>query len=371
MGEPQGVCTPRGGHCGGSYDRTGGAGTLWRCGTSCSCSRSPRGTMVFPSSWGGTALAAAGGARCGPAEIALADHRGAAGAGRRRAAAGRGRVPDIPLPRGRGLTGDRGGGGEIGGAVASGSRPFEVQLTRWPPPRGDDAAGHVHGTDELGRILPRTDILVLALPLTASTVGLVDREMLSRLPDDALAGATRAGALATPPPSRPRCARDGPARRHHVGGSQPLPGEHPLMGAAGRSCCPTWAAPTRPTGPGCGAWSWSSWSVCVRGARRSSWSSPVVHDVRLTCPPIDTRVRCVTPWGHESAQRIIQVLVLAVLIWTTGLREPRRAHRQGPEPRNPWTGPLIHVRGHHPLSSPAEHHPVRHHHHHARRTQPR
>ena len=78
------------------------------------------------------------------------------------------------------------GVGEIGGAVASRLRPFEVQLTRVASSARDDAAGHVHGTDELGEILPRTDILVLALPLTASTAGLVDREMLSRLPDDAL-----------------------------------------------------------------------------------------------------------------------------------------------------------------------------------------
>lgn len=130
------------------------------------------------------------------------------------------------------------GVGEIGGAVASRLRPFEVQLTRVASCARDDAAGHVHGTDELGEILPRTDILVLALPLTASTAGLVDRELLSRLPDDALVVNVGRGPVVDTAAltsevcaGRLRCALD-------VVDPEPLPGEHPLMGAAGSIVLP-------------------------------------------------------------------------------------------------------------------------------------
>ena len=91
---------------------------------------------------------------------------------------------------------------------------------------------------ELGEILPRTDILVLALPLTASTVGLVDREMLSRLPDDALVVNVGRGPVVDTAAltsevcaGRLRCALD-------VVDPEPLPGEHPLMGAAGSIVLP-------------------------------------------------------------------------------------------------------------------------------------
>ena len=130
------------------------------------------------------------------------------------------------------------GVGEIGGAVVARLQPFEVQLTRVASSSRDDAAGHVHGIDELEGILPATDILVLALPLTASTAGLVDRRLLSRLPDDALVVNVGRGPVvdtaaltAEVCAGRLRCALD-------VVDPEPLPGEHPLMAAAGSIVLP-------------------------------------------------------------------------------------------------------------------------------------
>lgn len=50
----------------------------------------------------------------------------------------------------------------------------------------DEEWGHVHGVDELEDLLPDVDAVVIAVPLTSSTAGLVDAEFLARLPDGAL-----------------------------------------------------------------------------------------------------------------------------------------------------------------------------------------
>jgi len=46
--------------------------------------------------------------------------------------------------------------------------------------------GAIHGLSELDGLLPLADVVVLATPLTEETRGLVDREFLAALPDDAL-----------------------------------------------------------------------------------------------------------------------------------------------------------------------------------------
>ena len=78
------------------------------------------------------------------------------------------------------------GVGKIGGAVISRLAPFEVELTRVASHAREDEAGRIHGIDELDEILPRTDILVLALPLGDATRDLVGERTLALLPDDAL-----------------------------------------------------------------------------------------------------------------------------------------------------------------------------------------
>ncbi|RKQ36624.1 NAD(P)-dependent oxidoreductase [Kocuria tytonis] len=130
------------------------------------------------------------------------------------------------------------GAGEVGRAVAARLEPFEVALTRVASTARDDASGHVHGVAELGEILPRTDVLVLALPRTDSTEGLVDGAVLARLPDDALVVNVGRGAVvdtealtAEVTAGRLRCALD-------VVEPEPLPGDHPLMGAAGSIVLP-------------------------------------------------------------------------------------------------------------------------------------
>ena len=130
------------------------------------------------------------------------------------------------------------GVGEIGRAVISRLAPFEVELTRVASHAREDEAGRIHGIDGLDEILPRTDILVLALPLSDSTRDLVGERTLALLPDDALVVNVGRGPVvntdaltAEVVSGRLRCALD-------VVDPEPLPGDHPLMSAAGSIVLP-------------------------------------------------------------------------------------------------------------------------------------
>jgi phosphoglycerate dehydrogenase-like enzyme len=74
------------------------------------------------------------------------------------------------------------GAGSIGEAIAARLRPFEVSLNLVArrPRRG------VHGLGELPALLPEADIVVMIVPLTAETTGMVDDDFLAALPDGAL-----------------------------------------------------------------------------------------------------------------------------------------------------------------------------------------
>jgi phosphoglycerate dehydrogenase-like enzyme len=121
------------------------------------------------------------------------------------------------------------GYGSIGAAVEARLAGFEVELLRVAhhPREG------VHGTDALEQLLPRTDVLIVLLPLTTQTRGLLGAELLGRLPEgallvnaargavvdtDALLGLVQAGRL--------RAALD-------VTDPEPLPADHPLWSAPG------------------------------------------------------------------------------------------------------------------------------------------
>jgi phosphoglycerate dehydrogenase-like enzyme len=91
----------------------------------------------------------------------------------------------------------------------------------------------VHGMDELPDLLGRHDAVVLMVPLTEATTGLVDAEFLARMPDGAiLVNAARGkvvrtdALLAELTSGRLRAALD-------VTEPEPLPADHPLWTAPG------------------------------------------------------------------------------------------------------------------------------------------
>jgi phosphoglycerate dehydrogenase-like enzyme len=98
---------------------------------------------------------------------------------------------------------------------------------------GTSAREGVHGIDELPTLLGEHDAVVLMVPLTDATTGLVDAEFLARMPDGAvLVNAARGkvvdtGALlAELTAGRLRAALD-------VTDPEPLPADHPLWTAPG------------------------------------------------------------------------------------------------------------------------------------------
>ena len=74
------------------------------------------------------------------------------------------------------------GSGSIGSALVARLEPFEVALTQV----ARRARPGVHAVHELPDLLPEADVVVLLLPLTPETTGMVDARFLARMSDGAL-----------------------------------------------------------------------------------------------------------------------------------------------------------------------------------------
>lgn len=132
------------------------------------------------------------------------------------------------------------GYGSIGAAVEAHLAPFELETIRV----ARHARPGVHSVQELGSLLGLADIVVVLLPLTPATEGLLDREMLGRLPPGALlVNAARGPIVDTDAlvellwAGRIRAALD-------VTDPEPLPAGHPLWDAPGVLITPHFAGDT-------------------------------------------------------------------------------------------------------------------------------
>jgi phosphoglycerate dehydrogenase-like enzyme len=120
------------------------------------------------------------------------------------------------------------GHGSIGAAIERRLVPFEAEVVKVARTARDD----VHGWTELPALVPEADVVVLIVPLTDETRGLVDGDFLAAMPDgallvnaargpvvdtDALVEALRGGAIAG-------AALD-------VTDPEPLPADDPLLDA--------------------------------------------------------------------------------------------------------------------------------------------
>ncbi len=132
------------------------------------------------------------------------------------------------------------GYGEIGAAVEARLAPVDVELIRVA--RG--AREGVHPVADLGSLLPLADVVVVLLPLTPATTGLLDADMLARMRSGALlVNAARgpivdtAALLASLQAGHMRAALD-------VTDPEPLPTDHPLWDAPGLFITPHFAGDT-------------------------------------------------------------------------------------------------------------------------------
>lgn len=106
-------------------------------------------------------------------------------------------------------------------AVASTDRP------------GDDLVDRVHGIDRLPELLPRADVVVLALPLTERSRGLLDAEALALLPDGALVVNVARGGVVDTQALLAECTSGRLRAALDVTDPEPLPTGHPLWSAPG------------------------------------------------------------------------------------------------------------------------------------------
>jgi phosphoglycerate dehydrogenase-like enzyme len=125
------------------------------------------------------------------------------------------------------------GWGGVGKAIGARLIPFEVDLTAVASRARDEDGVAVHGVDELADLLPRTEVLILALPGGDSTRHIIDAAALALLPDGALVVNVGRGPLidtdalvAETASGRLRAALD-------VTDPEPLPADHPLWRSPG------------------------------------------------------------------------------------------------------------------------------------------
>ncbi|GAB2927189.1 2-hydroxyacid dehydrogenase [Streptomyces mayteni] len=137
------------------------------------------------------------------------------------------------------------GYGGIGGAIEDRLLPFEVaEVIRVASRARTAPRGPVHGIEELPKLLPNAEVVIVSTPLTDATRGLVDAEFLARLPDGALLVNVARGPvvdtealLAELGTGRLRAALD-------VTDPEPLPPGHPLWHAPGALITPHVGGPS-------------------------------------------------------------------------------------------------------------------------------
>ncbi|MFC7491698.1 MULTISPECIES: 2-hydroxyacid dehydrogenase [unclassified Knoellia] len=123
------------------------------------------------------------------------------------------------------------GYGSVGTAIARRFNAFDVTLAAVASRAraGDDLVDAVHGIDELPRLLPDQDVVVVIVPLNDSTHHLVDEDFLAAMPDGSLLVNVARGPVADTDAlvrhaGRLRIALD-------VTDPEPLPDGHPLWTA--------------------------------------------------------------------------------------------------------------------------------------------
>jgi phosphoglycerate dehydrogenase-like enzyme len=137
------------------------------------------------------------------------------------------------------------GAGDLGEQTAKRLRGFDAV----PVLVGNSARDGVHGSAELPTLLPDADMVVLTLPLTHRTEGMVDAGFLARMPDGAaLINVARgkivdtAALLAELQSGRLRAGLD-------VVEPEPLPAAHPLWNAPNLILTPHAAGNVKQAGP--------------------------------------------------------------------------------------------------------------------------
>jgi phosphoglycerate dehydrogenase-like enzyme len=133
------------------------------------------------------------------------------------------------------------GAGSIGSALAARLAPFEVSLTHVARTARDG----VHGVEELPRLLPEADIVVVLVPLTDQTRGLIDAGFLAAMRDGALLVNAARGPVADTAALAKEIGAGRIFAALDVTEPEPLPAGHPLWSMPGLLLTPHVAGSVR------------------------------------------------------------------------------------------------------------------------------
>jgi phosphoglycerate dehydrogenase-like enzyme len=121
------------------------------------------------------------------------------------------------------------GYGGVGRAIESRLKPFEVSIMRVARTARNSECGPISSTESLTDLLPKAEIVVIAVPLTDETTHMVDDAFLARMPDHSLLVNIARGKIADTEALISH-AKDGRLRLAlDVVDPEPLPRDHPLL----------------------------------------------------------------------------------------------------------------------------------------------
>ena len=132
------------------------------------------------------------------------------------------------------------GYGRIGAAVEARLAPFDVELIRV----ARSARAGVHSVEDLGALLGLADIVVVLLPLTPATTGLLDGDLLGRLRPGALLVNAARGPILDASALLELLRAQRISAVLDVTDPEPLPADHPLWDAPGVLITPHFAGDT-------------------------------------------------------------------------------------------------------------------------------
>jgi phosphoglycerate dehydrogenase-like enzyme len=144
------------------------------------------------------------------------------------------------------------GAGAVGAAIEARLAPFEVELVKV----GRTPREGVHGVADLSRLLPGADVVIVVVPLTEETRGLVDAQFLAAMKDGALLANLARGAVVVTDDLVAELGRGRISAALDVVDPEPLPADHPL-----------WSAPNLLISPHVGGASSAMWPRAYRLVR--------------------------------------------------------------------------------------------------------
>jgi phosphoglycerate dehydrogenase-like enzyme len=123
------------------------------------------------------------------------------------------------------------GYGSIGAAVDERLSSFECRVLRVARSARESPLGSVQALERLPALLPQADVVVLTLPLTEDTRGMVDAAFLARMPDAALLVNVARGPIVNTAALLEELENGRLSAALDVTDPEPLPADHPLWSA--------------------------------------------------------------------------------------------------------------------------------------------